>query len=248
MNTQADIANESSQEATLGNESLNQFAYVPGSNKYQFGYRSISNIPITGAPNDTCWERWAMLFDGNDYRLYFFKASTNDTLYQFAFNRDTNAYEYGFNSIATLKLTGIPSDACSSSFAMLHDGTTYRLYLRRLGYPAVLYQFGFNSASSNYEYGHNSIPTLEITGAPSNIDWSRWGMLHDKGSYRLYAMQLGNNNVINQAAYNVATGHYEFGYNSIPELALEGTPNDSNLGEFSMLFDGTDYRLYLQKI
>ena len=233
-------------ELGVTTKSLKQFAYVPGTNIYKFGYNSIASMPITGAPSDTCWSRWAMLHDGSAYRLYFFKDSTHDTLYQFSFNRATNSYEFGYDSIPILKLTGIPSDACSSSFAMLHDGDTYRLYLRRLGFPTTLYQFAFNRASNNYEYGYNSIPVMNVIDAPENVDWSRWGMLHDNGAYRLYAMQLGNNTEINQAAFNPSIRQYQFGYNSIPELSLEGTPSDGSLAEFAMLFDGEDYRLYLQ--
>ena len=228
--------------------SLNQFAYVGGTDNYKFGHNSIANIQITGAPADTNWTRWAMLFDGKDYRLYFFKGSTNDTLYQFAFNTNSRAYEFGFRSIAELKLTGIPADASSDSFAMLHDGTTYRLYLRRLGSPNVLYQFGFNPASSNYEFGHNSIPTIEVTNAPNDTDWSRWGMLHDGQAYRLYAFQIGSNVEFYQAAFNSGSRNYEFGFNSIPDLDLEGTPVDSNLADMALLHDGRDYRLYLQKL
>ena len=229
-------------------QSLNQFAWVAGTDDYKFGHRSIANIKITGAPADINFTRWAILFDGKDYRLYFFKGSTKDTLYQFAFNRNTSTYEFGFRSIPELKLTGIPDDASSESFAMLHDGTTYRLYLRKLGDQATLYQFGFNPATSNYEFGHNSIPAIKVTGAPDDTDWSRWAMLHDGSAYRLYAFKLGTNIEFYQAAFNPRAGEYQFGFNSIADLDLQDTPKDSNLSDMAMLHDGTDYRLYLKKL
>ena len=50
--------------------SVNQGAWVPLTTRYEYGYRSIPNIPITGAPPDTNFSRWAMLHDGSAYRLY----------------------------------------------------------------------------------------------------------------------------------------------------------------------------------
>ena len=88
--------------------SVNQAAWVPNSANYQFGYNSIPNIPITGAPADTNWRRWSMLHDGSVYRMYFFKGSTRDTLYQFGWNGST--YAYG----APRKIA-CPSDPCESA-------------------------------------------------------------------------------------------------------------------------------------
>lgn len=228
--------------------SLNQFAWVAGTDDYKFGHRSIPNMPISGAPADTNFDRWAMLFDGTDYRLYFFKGSTRDTLYQFAFNSASGSYEFGFRSISELKLTGLPEDASSDSFAMLHDGATYRLYLRKLGDKSTLYQFGFNPATSNYEFGYNSIPEISVTNAPTDTDWSRWAMLHDGSAYRLYAFRLGTNAEFYQAAFNPRAGEYQFGFNSIADLDLSDIPKDSDLSDMGMLHDGSDYRFYLKKI
>lgn len=227
--------------------SLYQFVYVPDTTTYQYAYNNaIPQLPITGAPADTNWTRWAMLFDGSSYRLYFFKGNTNDTLYQFAFNPDTAAYEFGFNNaISELKLTGIPQDASSDSFAMLHDGSTYRLYLRSLGHANLLYQFAFNPDTGCYEYGYDSAPVIPVTGVPSTVDWSRWGMLHDGTNYRFYAMERGNNTKFFQAAYNFEVGEYQFGYDSIPELSLVGTPAAANMADIALLHDGL-YRLYVQ--
>lgn len=229
--------------------SVNQFAYVPNSTRYQFGYGgSIPNIPVNKMPADTNWTRWTMLNDGEYYRMYFFKGSSADTIYQAAFNYETTAYEFGYNSIPELKITGAPADADASSFSMLYDGSTstYRLYLRRLGSPTVLYQFGFNKATGNYEYGYNSIPTLNVTGAPPDTDWHRWSMLFDGSDYRLYAFKVGSNDTFYQFAYNRQTNHYEYGYNSIPVLTVTEAPPNSNVTSVSLLYGQNDYRLYFQ--
>lgn len=222
--------------------SVNQFAYVSGTTEYKFGHNSIPNIPITQAPSDTDFDRWAMLYDGSAYRMYFFKGSTNNKIYQFAFNG--SSYEYGHNSIPEITLVDVPADADASSFAMLHDGSDYRLYLRQLGEPNQLYQFAYVSGTTNYKFGHNSIPKIPVTGFPNNSDTNRWAMLHD-GAYRFYRMGLGDNNKLQQASFNGSS--YEYGHNSIPELTLVDTPADSDLSGAAMLHDGGDYRFYLLK-
>lgn len=225
--------------------SVNQAAYVPGTTSYRFGHNSIPNIPITGAPSDTNFRRWAMLHDGNAYRMYFFKGSTNNKLYQFSW--DGKSYAYGHNSIPELTLTNIPADADAGSFSMVHSGKLYHLYLRRLGDPTTLYQFLFVPGSTTYNYGEPpGIPTLSVTGFPPDTDWARWMMLHDNTTYRLYAFKLGSNTQFYQSSWNGTA--YAYGHSSIPVLTLEGTPADTNLSSAAMLHDGSAYRLYMQKL
>ena len=224
--------------------SLNQAAYSGGTT-YDFGFNSISNIPVINAPSDTDFSRYAMLHDGITYRLYFFKDGTHDTIYQFGYNATSGKYEFGFNSIPELKITGMPTDSDTSSFAMLHDGTTYRLYMKSLNSNTTIYQFGFNSLSENYEYGHDSIPELLITLVPSDADLSRWAMLHDGSVYRLYTGKNGAEDTMYQFVFNVVSSDYEWAFNnSIPELQVTNMPTTSIKSNFAMLYDGLDYRFY----
>lgn len=227
-------------------KSLNQAAYVAGTTNYEFGVgNTILNIKITNAPADTDRSRWAMLHDGTAFRLYFFKRGTNDTIYQFVYNASTVAYEWGFNNaIPELKITGAPADADPSSFAMLHDGSTYRLYMRGAVNQQTLYQFGFNSVTSDYEYGFNSIPDINITGAPTDTDWNRWAMLHDGATYRFYAFKSGVDDTFYQFGFDGFT--YDYGFNSIPTLTLTNLQATSDTGSFAMLHDGSNYRFYHQ--
>lgn len=225
--------------------SLNQAAFVEGSTTYQFGYESIPNIPVAGGPQDIDFERWAMLHDGDFYRLYFFRRGSSDTLYQFAYNSATEQYEYGFNSIEILRITGAPGDADASSFAMLHDGIDYRLYMRSASNPDLIHQFAFNTATDNYEYGFNSIPSIPVSGFPATADATRWAMVHDGLDFRLYRYDSGGGGFF-QAAYNVDTETYEYGYESIERLDLVGTPSDSDTSSFAMLHDGLNFRFYHQ--
>lgn len=222
--------------------SLNQFAYVAGTTTYEFGHNSIPNIPITGSPSDVNLVRVAMLHDGKAYRFYAFQGSSSNQLYQYSFNG--SSYAFGYNSIPKLTLEGFPADVDASSFSMLHDGNNYRLYMRRLGDPTVLYQAAYVPGTTTYRFGYNSIPEIKVTGFPEDTDWSRWAMLHDGSNYRLYAFKLGSNTEFYQGAFNGST--YAYGYESIPVLTLVGTPNNSDLHDMSMLHDGRNYRLYLK--
>lgn len=227
--------------------SVNQFAYAPGTTNYVYGGGgSIPNIPITGAPADTNFRRFAMLNDGTTYRMYFFKGSSNNTLYQFGF--DGTSYAYGYNSIPVLTLTNIPADADASSFAMLHDGSAFRLYLRKLGDPTTLYQAAWVPGSTNYQFGYNSIPQIPVTGFPADADFSRWNMLYDGSAYRLYTMKLGSNTQLYQGSFNSGASAYQYAYNSIPVLNLVGTPTNSNLAQFAMAFGQSAYRFYFQTL
>jgi len=146
--------------------SLNHAGYNNSTGSYQYGFNSISNIMITGQPNDLDWSRYAMLHDGTTYHLYFFKTGSNTILYQFGYNPNPAVFEYGYNSIRELTINGAPTDADPNSFAMLHDGADYRLYMRSIRNPTRIYQFTYNQTTTRYEYVYRSIPRLDVTGAP----------------------------------------------------------------------------------
>jgi hypothetical protein len=227
--------------------SLNQGAWVSGSDKYEYGYNSIPNIPVTGAPADANFRRWSMLHDGSAYRLYVFRGSTRDTLYQFSWNG--SSYAYGHNSIPVLTLTNAPADADSSSISMLHSGGAYHAYLRRLGDPTTLYQFIWVPGTTTYQWSYaNYIPTLRVTGFPADTDWSRWTMLHDNSTYRIYAFHYGHNDQLAQGSWNAGAQEYQYAYNSIPELKLVNFPANSNVGRAAMLHDDAHYRLSFQTL
>ncbi|MGB1257988.1 MAG: hypothetical protein ACPG51_19095 [Thiolinea sp.] len=232
--------------AMAAGPSLNQAAYVNGTTEYRFGHNSIPNMKIHGAPADTGFGRYAMLHDGSTYRLYLFKRGSRDTLYQFGFNRTTSRYEYGFNSIKVLKIVGMPADANHKSFAMLHDGQDYRLYMRSRN-GSKLYQAAYQPGSNKYVYGFRSIPSMNITGSPQGItNNKRWAMLHDGQHYRLYIGRRGHKNQFYQYAFNRATNNYEHGYQSIPMLTATNAPGNSKKNAFAMLHDGSAYRYYYQ--
>ncbi len=167
-------------------DTIYQFGYNTASQKYEFGFNSIPELKITGMPTDADTNSFAMLHDGSTYRLYLKSMNSNTTMYQFGFNSTSGNYEYGFKSISILFITLAPSDADFNRWAMLYDGSTYRLYTGKTGALDTMYQFGFNPASSDYEWGFNSIQELQVTDMPDDSIKSNFAMLHDGSDYRFY--------------------------------------------------------------
>ena len=79
-------------------------------------------------PRDTDWHRWAMLHDGNTYRLYAMRRGA-DLLYQAAWDSSRAAYVFGYSSIPEISVRRTPDRG--QDVAMLHDGDDFRLYVTR---------------------------------------------------------------------------------------------------------------------
>lgn len=174
--------------------SFNQGAWVSGTENYRYGHNSIPNVRVTGAPADTDWSRWTMLHDDKHYRLFAFRKGIRDKLYPFAWNGES--YAYAYKSAETLSLTNVPADANTNSISMLHDGRNHYAYLHRRDDPGTLYRLvwvpGKEKHQGSYQWNHGEhVNTLRITGFPDDTDWSRWAMLHDGRTSRIYAFHGG---------------------------------------------------------
>ncbi|MFM2196269.1 MAG: hypothetical protein RL092_1869, partial [Bacteroidota bacterium] len=108
------------------NFSLFQCSYDEMNQAYRFGFNSIPEIKIVGAPEDTEWNSWSMLHDGSSYRLYFKSFERMNVLYQFSF--DGEAYVYGYNSIPEISVKNMPKLNYVKKFNITHDGGDYRFY------------------------------------------------------------------------------------------------------------------------
>lgn len=167
------------------------------------------------------------------------------SLHQAAFVPGTTVYRFGYRSIPTVPVRGAPADTDWGRWAMLHDGSVYRLYAFRRGTRDTLYQFGFDPAASAYVHGHESIPILRIVGAPEDADAGSIAMLHDGRVYRLYMRSRTGRDVLYQFGFNTTTQRYEHGHESIPTIPLVASPRDADWRRWAMLHDGTHYRLYV---
>ncbi|MBL4607375.1 MAG: DUF5011 domain-containing protein [Pseudomonadales bacterium] len=165
------------------NDTLYQFAFNPSSNDYE----PTSTLTITGMPADADPSTFAMLHDGARHRLYMKSKNNPALLYQAAWTGAV--YQYDFDSIGNIPITGRPADTDLGRWGMLFDGTTYRFYAFKNGSKTNFYQFAFDAITKSYKYGHLSTPEVTVTGMPSNSDDSDFGMLHDGVDYRFYMQE-----------------------------------------------------------
>ncbi len=166
-------------------------------------------------------------------------------LYQGAFNGAQ--YEFGFGgAIEILDITGGPADTDWTRWAMLNDNGSYRLYFMQEGTDDTIYQFVYNPATQDYEYGLGAaIDQLGITGAPADADLSSFAMLYGQDEFRLYAQSASDPLRVHQFAYNAATQSYEYGFdNAIPEIDVTGFPGATDFSGWGMLWEDENYRFY----
>ena len=73
----------------------------------------------------------------------------------------------------------------------MHDGSAYRLYLRRSGDPRTLYQASWVAGTDTYQFGHNSIPAIPVVdcGAGRSLEAELFGQ-EGEGARR-GAIELG---------------------------------------------------------
>lgn len=151
----------------------------------------LGPIPIEGFPSDTDTDTFAMLYDGQLTRLYFRPTGGAPELLQGAYDPAAGAFVFGFSSIERVPIINIPSGAVMDAWAMLHDGTAYRLYVHRSGRDAI-HQFVFDSDSGAYDHTNTSLPTIDLRSVPADVDTSNFAMLHSSSAtngYSLYYLE-----------------------------------------------------------
>ncbi len=216
---------------------LIQFGYRPGTGVYDYGYRSIAQLAISGAPADADMSRFAMSHNGRDYLLYAFNAAS-DRLYLFLF--DGRRYTYA----ADIFLRNVPADASVASVAATYSpGTGYSVYLRSAMDPTTIYQFQSNNFTGPYTLGGGlAFPSLATTGAPADADFDRWTIFYDGATYRQAIFQRGSVDTLYQFGWNGSS--YEYGHASRPTAQIVNAPAETYQGNAKILHDGTDFRLY----
>lgn len=103
-------------------------------------------------------------------------------LYQAALNGSN--FEFGFNSVDAIQLTGAPSDTDADRWAMVHDGNvlyeggTYRMFHMAQGRDDTLYRFTWEPNSKAYDYDG----TFTIEGLKDYVDTSSFAVTHGDNS------------------------------------------------------------------
>lgn len=220
---------------------LEAAARLPETTTYEFGLASPPEVQIVGAPGDADLSRSAMLHDGTAPRLYVMREDV-DELYEFRFDAPT--VSYAFDGEPSIPLLDYPEHADRSSFAMLHDGTHYRLYFLSMDPPLRLLQGALDPDQGAFVYGLASIPEIEVVDTPAGADWTGWGMLHDGAGFRLYVFASASHDSVFQHTFNGSA--YQHGAELAEPLMLTMIPDDASRDDFAMLHDGRTHRLYLR--
>lgn len=83
--------------------------------------------------------------------------------------------------LAMLSLVG-----CGSNNASEDSGNSGNV----TGIASSLNQAAYIPGTTNYQFAYNSIPNMSIVGAPADVGWNRWAMLHDELDYRDYFLTM----------------------------------------------------------
>lgn len=152
------------------------------------------------------------------------------------FTYKTEEYKYSFDNQISIK--NAPNDADWSRWAMLHDGSHYRLYCFKKDTNHTLYQFAFDGV--NYTFGHESISEITLENVPEHVNTTVFAMLHDGKDYRLYLGDKSNSDILHQFEWNSESYVYK------PELTMQiaGLSLDADTDVIAMLHNGEDYIYY----
>ena len=214
---------------------------------YRYAYdASTSSIAqdavfaISGAPDDVDPMRWALLADSENC-LYVF--NTSNTIYSFQFNQDSNSYVYN-DTIAAIAITNAPSDASFDSATIYYNGVNKVLVLKSIQFFDVLYQFGFDQDNMAFSYGKDVSGIVKLTGAPTDLNWSRFGVTRTNNGSSLYAFQVGCNNIY-QANFDSSISAYKFINSSSPiKIIFPSQPTIMMQFSVTMIADGHCYFVY----
>ncbi len=217
---------------------LDQFGYLSAAGQYVYGLNSIDRLALRDVPADADLGRWAMAHDGSSYWLITLGRASSTTVHPFRF--DGSGYSYVG---APTQLTGAPADADFSSVAMLHNGASFRIYLRSASTPTTIHQFAAASMGVPFVYGGGpAIANLGTTGVPTDADLGRWTMFFDGTTYRQAIGRRGNPDVLYQFGWNGSS--YAHAHASRDVVTVVGAPTDTFPNQAKILHDGSGFRLY----
>lgn len=110
--------------------------------------------------------------------------------------------------------------------------------------PLVLNEAALAFETATFQFGHKSQANIEITNAPAEADFSRWAMLNDGETNRLFVFPEGTDEILFQFGFNSDTQAYEFGFGMDAVIPVAGIPVGLDTSSFAMLHDGENYMLY----
>lgn len=110
----------------------------------------------------------------------------------------------------------------------------------------ALHQFVWTGEQYDYA-GNESFAKIEITEAPEDADWSRWGMAHTGDNYRLWCFKGTTRDTLYPFAWNGQ--EYQYCHDSEHEtIVLTDIPEDADVSSFDVLHDGEMLRMYVKRL
>ncbi len=199
--------------------------------------------PISEGPEDIDWQRWAVLHDGAEHRLYFLPEGRADEVYQYAYNLGTSQFEYGFKSIESIAIQDTPAPASSLGVGMAYLDGAYHLYFTSADHSTV-YEYGYDPVPTAYVYGHDSTPTSTVNGAPAGTDWTGWGAAGDGTVPVLYVFASNAHDALVRFERPGVSTEFTFVPGEL-QIDFEGSGLDASIDDFAVLDDGATTALYI---
>ncbi len=152
------------------------------------GYEPTGRIhALVDVPADADLSNFAILHNGQDFRLYLRNRADPTVLHQLVATNALSNFAPRSGVISRLATVAAPADADFSRWAMVHVGGLYRQLVFQRGSHDAVYQFAWNGGA--YEYGHRSVAVVRLVGTPAEALTRKFAVLHDGSRSRLY--QLG---------------------------------------------------------
>ncbi len=163
-------------------DTIYQFGYNSATKAYEYGYDS-KDVNIVDKPDTANTGVFAMLQDGEDYRMYFLDVNNYNLLHQMVYNGDDYVIE---DHKATIQISGLPENIDARSIGMLassnDSSAVYRFYIFAQDDYQTLIQAKYNNNTGQYE--RSSDVPVKTSGI--NVDASSFSMLYDSENYWCY--------------------------------------------------------------
>lgn len=139
----------------------------PSPSHFQYG-NTIPEIVLEGFPADVDLSRFALVYDGQHYRVFYFRRDSTSMLYHGIHNPMSGKFEFGLSSAGEITIRGWPLGTDFSSLAVLFDGANFNLYLRQSNDPGKVVRFVCNPDSHAFEYESKGFPAWPIVDVPAD--------------------------------------------------------------------------------
>jgi hypothetical protein len=166
------------------NDTIYQFGYNENKGQYEYGYESIEALKIIDKPISADTNTFAMLHDGEAYRMYFLDVDNRNVLHQFVYDGNNYVVE---STNPTIELEGLPNSIDLRRAAMLYSVSNnqpgYHFYSFLEGNNKELIQSYYNPTTNEYERINNIGIGIDL----NRSDISSFSMLNDnEGAYWCY--------------------------------------------------------------